>query len=358
MTDIIVIGGGMAGLSAAARLSADANVTLLEAEDSLGYHASGRSAALLEKNYGAASVQALNRASEAYLRDHDGGYLSPRGLMLLAHPNEDAGFVADMQYMALTEITPAEACAMIPVLDPAKLHRAAYHADAQDIDTDRLLQGFAKTLRRNGGQVLTRRRVDLITRTGQHWEVRAGNHVYHAPLLVNAAGAWADDVAKKAGIAPLGIVPHRRSMARIPAPAGADVTGWPIFFGIRESWYAKPDAGALLVSPADEDPVPPHDAWADDITLAQGIARYQDMVTPPVTRMLSSWAGLRSFAPDRTLVLGRDRHVPEFIWCAGQGGYGIQTSPAASQLVADIVMGRASVLSQKTVAALSPDRFS
>jgi len=155
----------------------------------------------------------------------------------------------------------------------------------------------------------------------------------------------------------LGIVPHRRSMARLAAPGGHDTTKWPMFFGPNESWYAKPDAGALLVSPAEEVATHPHDAYADDMTLAEGLDRYQQMVTEPVTRPLATWAGLRSFAPDRTLVLGRDPHVPEFVWCAGQGGYGFQTSPAASALLADLVNGREPEIDAVSVAALRPDRL-
>jgi len=181
--------------------------------------------------------------------------------------------------------------------------------------------------------------------------------VLQARSIVNAAGAWVDVVANMAGIAPLGVRPLRRSIARIPAPGGHDVSRWPVMFGPGEDWYAKPDAGALLVSPADEVEIPPMDAWADDMVLAEGLARYAAHVTEPVTRMLSNWAGLRTFAPDRNLVLGPDASDPSFIWMAGQGGYGFQTAPAASQLVADLVAGRAPQIDAGMVAALSPARF-
>ena len=146
-------------------------------------------------------------------------------------------------------------------------------------------------------------------------------------------------------------------MARIPAPGGHDVSKWPMMFGPGEDWYAKPDAGALIVSPAEEDLMEPHDAWADDMVLAEGLARYEEMVTEPVTRLLASWAGLRTFAPDRVLVIGPDVREPGFFWLAGQGGYGFQTSAAASQLAADLIGGRAPELSAELVAALSPGRF-
>jgi glycine/D-amino acid oxidase-like deaminating enzyme len=174
---------------------------------------------------------------------------------------------------------------------------------------------------------------------------------------VNAAGAWVDEVADMAGIARLGVTPMRRSMARIPAPGGHDVSTWPVVFGPGENWYAKPDAGALLVSPAEEVEMPPMDAWADDMMLAEGLARYEAHVTEPVTRMLSNWAGLRTFSPDRNLVLGPDAADPAFIWMAGQGGYGFQTAPGASQLVADLVAGTPPQIDAQMVARLSPARF-
>lgn len=170
-------------------------------------------------------------------------------------------------------------------------------------------------------------------------------------------GAWDDQVAALAGVAPLGLTPLRRSMARIPAPGGLDVAGWPMIFGCGESWYAKPDAGALIVSPAEEDPAAPHDAWADDMVLAEGLARYEEMVTAPVTRMIANWAGLRTFAPDRVPVIGPDAAEPSFFWLAGQGGYGFQTSPAAAGLVADLLTGRAPAVGQALADRLSPRRF-
>lgn len=354
MSDIIVIGGGIAGLSAAARLSADAAVTVLEMEPVTGYHSSGRSAALIEENYGAPSVQALNRASMAYFKE--GGYLSQRGLMIVAGHDEQEAFRVDLDHMGVTEIAPNDACARVPILDPAKVGFAGYHAEAFDIDTDRLMQDFIRTLRANGGQVITEAVVTAIQQDAHGWHVSAGAE-YTAPTLVNAAGAWADLIAGIAGVTPLGIIPHRRSMARLAAPGGHDTSNWPMFFGTNEGWYAKPDAGALLVSPAEEVATHPHDAFADDMTLAEGLDRYQQMVSEPVTRPVATWAGLRSFAPDRTLMLGRDAHTPEFVWCAGQGGYGFQTSPAASNLLADLVSGRTPDLDPSAVAALRPDRL-
>lgn len=355
MQDFIIIGGGMAGISAAARLSELGSVTVLEQEEALGYHASGRSAAMFEENYGPAPVVALSRASAAHHRA--AGCLSPRGFLLLGGAGEEAAFDHDMQDLGLEEITTAEARAMVPILHPKRVARAGWHADAQDLDADLLLQGFARCARANGTQIRTRAPATAISRSTLGWQVTAGGDVYEARKLINAAGAWADQVARLAGIAPIGLQPKRRSMARLPAPGGHDVGNWPMFMGPNESWYAKPDAGKLLVSPAEADPTEPHDAFADDMVLAEGLARYEEMVTEPVTRVETNWAGLRSFAPDRVLVLGPDPAQRDFIWCAGQGGYGFQTAPAASQLLADLVAGTPSELGADIVALLSPERL-
>lgn len=355
MIDFLIIGGGIAGLSAGARLSEYGTVTVLEAEDALGYHASGRSAAMFASGYGLPPTVALNGSSADYMHNANGGYLSPRGFMLVAGHDERDRFEADVKDLNLSPIDTSDALNRVPVLNPKKLGFAGVDDSAQDIDTDRLLQDFAKAIRGNGGQVLTRNAVTSISHSG-HWHVVAED-VFQARTLINAAGAWADVIARMAGIDTIGLTPCRRSMARLPAPGGNDVTGWPMVMGVGESWYAKPDAGKLLVSPADADPVEPHDAYADDMVLAEGLARYEEMVTEPVTRVETNWAGLRSFAPDKTLVLGPDPDHPDFVWCAGQGGYGFQTSPAASRLLADLVTGNQPELDPKIVSQLRPDRL-
>ena len=357
MQDFLIIGGGIAGISAAARLSHLGSVTLLEAEPALGYHASGRSAALFEPRYGLAPVVALSLASEEHHRHAEGGVLSPRGMMIVARESEAEAFAEDVEVMGLDPITLAEARAMVPILNPDAVALAAFAGHAWDIDTDRLIQDFLREARGNGAQVITSARVTGIARDAGGWTVTSAAGAHSGRVLVNAAGAWVDGVAQMAGVRPLGFVPNRRSMARIPAPGGHDLSRWPMIFGAGEGWYCKPDAGALIVSPAEEHPMEPHDAWADDMVLAEGLARYEAMVTEPVTRMISNWAGLRTFAPDRVLVIGPDPAVPDFFWLAGQGGYGFQTAPAASQLAADLIAGHAPALDAATVAALSPARF-
>ena len=345
--DVIIVGGGVAGLTLGAALAPHAGVCLIEAEAQLGHHASGRSAALFEENYGSAPVRALTRAGRAFYEA--GGYLSPRGVMLVAGPGEEERFAAEAIDMGMEGIGPEEARTHWPVLDPEASPLAAANMRTPGIDTDRLLQDSAKAIRAHGGTILTGTRIEAV---GPAW--RVGDHT--APILVNAAGAWADAVAEAAGIAPIGIVPHRRSIAVVDGPDGVDLSAAPMLFGLGEAWYAKPEAGRILVSPADETPVKPHDAWAEDEELAEGIARYEAHVTHRVTRLRSSWAGLRSFAPDRSLVIGFGA-APGFFWLAGQGGYGFQTAPGAAALARDLILGRPPEIDAELVAALSPERF-
>ena len=354
MQDFLIVGGGVAGVSAAARLAPLGKVVLLEAEPHLAWHASGRSAALFEESYGTPATIELTRASRAYLEA--AGVLSPRGLMVVAAGGDIAAAEADAAALRLTPLSPDEARAKVPILN-GRLAYAAHSDAAQGIDTDRLIRGFARSARAAGGEIVTGARVEAIARTAAGWAATTAEGVHEARILVNAAGAWVDVVAAMAGVAPLGFTPLRRSMARLAAPGGHDTRGWPMIFGPGESWYAKPDAGALLVSPAEEDPAEPHDAWADDMVLAEGLARYEEMVTEPVTRPIATWAGLRTLALDRTLVIGRDPDEPSFFWLAGQGGYGMQSSPAASRLAADLIGGTPPELDAATVAALSPARF-
>lgn len=355
--DFLVIGGGIAGVSAAARLSELGSVTLIEQEPNLAYHASGRSAALFEPYYGKAPVVALSLASDAHLRHANGGVLTPRGMMILSDGSDADLFEAERQGFHLQDISVGEARAIVPIVDPAKVKRAAYAMNAWDVDTDRLVMDYVREAKARGAEFVTGAPATAIRKTDGRWSAITPRGDVEAHTLVNAAGPWVDRVAALAGVTPIGFTPLRRSMARLPAPGGHDVSGWPMTFGAGEAWYMKPDAGAIIVSPAEEHPMEPHDAWADDMVLAEGLARYEAMMTEPVTRLLSSWAGLRTFAPDRVPVIGRDAGDPSFVWVAGQGGYGFQSAPGASRLVADLVAGRHPEFGPEILAALSPARF-
>lgn len=356
MTRVLVIGGGVAGLSCAAHLAPHVPVTLLEAEVHLGHHASGRSAAMFLLNYGNDIVRALNAASLPALQAS--GVLRPKGFLLVADQAGAEMLGPEAESFGAREISVAEAQAMLPILDPTVTVRAARLEGAQDLDTHAVMEHFRQSARAAGAVLATGQRVCRIDRTEGAWQVETQSGArFTADLLVNAAGAWADPVAEMAGVASLGIQPYRRSMARLPAPGGHDTSHWPFTDAVGESWYAKPDAGGWLVSPSEEDPVPPQDAWADDMVIAEGLDRYARYVTEPVTRVTQTWAGLRSFAPDRALVIGPDAAEPAFLWCAGQGGYGFQTAFAAGQLLADLALERSPVLDDATRAALDPARF-
>lgn len=363
--DILVIGGGMAGIGAAACCSPDAKVVVLEAEPQPGCHATGRSAAIFVANYGNDVIRAATAASHGELANPpddlaETSLLAPRGELMIATAEEEELFERHMAGATSTqEITPQEAVGLFPILRPERIARACYEAEASDIDVDRLLQGYLRLLRRQGGKLVTGARVQAIRFNSGAWEVETAAGDFAAPVVVNAAGAWADAVAQLAGLSPLGLTPLRRSAAILPAPLGHDVARWPAVVSMAETWYAKPEAGKLMVSPADEDPVEPQDAWADDMVLAEGLERYAQAVTVPVTRVERSWAGLRTFAPDRSPVVGFDPAAEGFFWLAGQGGYGIQTAPALSRLAAALLGGAegTAVLPRAIVSALAPNRL-
>ena len=355
----------MAGIGAAARVAPAAKVIVLEAEDQPGRHSTGRSAAIFIGNYGNAVIRAANAASQGELAAPpddlaDSSLLTPRGELLIATPEEVERFEQHMAGASETEeIDPDEAVRRFPILRRERIARACYDSTAEDIDVDRLLQGYLRLLRRHGGRLITDARASEIARQNGTWRVSTPAGEFEAPVIVNASGAWADITARLAGLAPLGLQPLRRSAAILPAPEGRDVSGWPAVCSISETWYAKPEAGKLMVSPADEDPVEPHDAWPEDMVLAEGLDRYEQAVTVPVTRVERTWAGLRTFAPDRTPVVGFDPAAEGFFWLAGQGGYGIQTAPALSRLAAALLTGcdGSDVLPRDAVAALAPHRL-
>lgn len=361
-SDFLVIGGGIAGVSAAAFLSQTANVTVLEAESSPGYHSTGRSAAIYIRNYGNATLRALNGAAHGFLEQPEGvsdtSLLSRRGELIVANAEELdslAAYCADAKGMETVPV--AEALKMVPTLRPDYVVAAAYEASASDIDVDRFLQGLLRLLKQRGGGLVTDAGARRITRNDGVWQVETAAGTYSAPVLINAAGAWADEVAAMASAKAVGIQPMRRSAAILPAPDGHSVDTWPLFVSAAERWYAKPEAGKLMVSPADEIPVDPHDAFVDDMVLAEGLHRYEQAVTTPVTRVETSWAGLRSFAPDRTPVCGFDPACEGFFWLAGQGGYGVQTAPALARLTTQLCLGQTPDLNPATVGAVDPARF-
>ena len=357
MQDIIIIGGGIAGLSVGGRLSEEANITLIEAEENLGYHTSSRSAAAFIEDYGNNTIRELNKGSKPYLQSKEVDVLSPRGSLFLGKENEKEAFKRQCIEFAHDEISIADAKNLFEIVNFKTAKYAAYREDILDIDTDKLLQHFTKIINKNNNNIITRSKVTKISFDQHKWHVEADGNSYSSDILVNASGAWADEIAVLANLKPLGLSPLKRSMARVPAPDNViNHKKWPMIHGVDESFYAKPDAGELIISPSEETKSFPHDAWPTEEDLAQGIFNFEEMVTFSVNRITSSWAGLRTFAPDRTLVIGHDPTNPHFFWLAGQGGYGFQTSAAASELASDIILGKKSNLGH-LIEKVSPKRF-
>jgi D-arginine dehydrogenase len=344
--DILVIGAGMAGASIAAALAPHARVAILEMEDRPGYHTTGRSAATYIETHGNKTIRKLTRASRTFLENPptevaDESPLWTMGLLHVAHQGQEAAFDDLLRGASwLVEITPSEAVGHVPLLDPNAIRRAAFEASAMGIDVERLHSGYLRAAKARGATLFCHARVEALHKDGRNWRLETTAGAFAAPVVVNAAGAWADQVAKAAGAAPVGLTPMRRSAAIIPPPEGIDVSGWPVVGDVEETYYFLPMGGKLMVSPADETPVEPHDAYADDLDLAEGIDRFQRAVTFEVRRVEHTWAGLRTFAPDRSPVVGFDPRCEGFFWFAGQGGYGIQMAPAMATLGASLILDR------------------
>ena len=339
--DIAVIGAGMAGASLAAALAGRAQVLLAEAEDRPGYHATGRSAAFWTESYGGPGVQPLTTASGPFL--HDGGFLSPRGALTIARtadaPALDRFGAAFAGLGVRVEMLGRAALAeRIPGLR-AEWTAGALEPDCSDIDVAGLHQHYLATARRGGCVLWTRAGLAAAGRGQGGWELGfVDGRTARADVLVNAGGAWADAVAQAAGVRPIGIAPYRRTVAQVrtaPAPPG----DLPLVLDLREEFYFKPDSGRLWISPHDETPSLPCDAAPEEIDVALAIDRLGAVVDWSVERVEHKWAGLRSFAPDRLPVYGFDPAAPGFFWFAGQGGFGIQTAPAAADLAARLILG-------------------
>jgi len=366
-SDIIVIGGGMAGMSVAAHLSAAASVTVLEMEEQPGFHSTGRSVATYIENYGSQVVRCLNRASANFLATPDDAFwqhdlLSPRGLLYFARNGDSAHCDAILEgARGIEEITVKDAVSRVPIFRADRLERALFEASAQDIDVAEMLAGYRRRLRANGGTLICSAPVTGLARSAGTWCIDAGSETHEAALVINASGAWADHVAGLAGLEPLGLQPKRRSVATVPMPDDIACAQWPICADSAEAFYFKPETGALLVSPADETPVDAHDAYADDMALAEGLDRFQGATTVEVARLGHTWGGLRTFSPDGSHVIGEDPRADGFFWLAGQGGYGIQSAEGAALAAAGLVLNK--VLPDAVTATgldasqIAPDRF-
>ncbi|HVY52140.1 FAD-dependent catabolic D-arginine dehydrogenase DauA [Hypericibacter adhaerens] len=369
--DFIVIGAGMAGASASCELAAQGRLLMLEQEDQPGYHTTGRSAALYAETYGNATVRGLTTGGKPFYLDPPAGFaahplLLPRGVVFIGRADQrrslDA-FLAEVSGLRsnIRRIAPAEVEGRVPVFRPGYVADAVLDPDAMDIDVHGLHQGYLKGMRARGGQLLTDARVTGLARQDGRWRVESKAGSFSGRVIVNAAGAWADEIGSLAGAAPIGLVPKRRTAIQFRPPAGMDVMRWPTIIDADEQFYFRPDAGKLMASPADETPMPPCDVQPEDLDIAILVDRLEQAVTMPIPRIEHRWAGLRSFVADKTPVVGYDERVADFFWLAGQGGYGIQTAPGIAKLVAALAQ-RKPVPQELadlgvTEAALSPARL-
>lgn len=371
--DYIIVGAGIAGASLAYRLPNNKTAIIIEQESQAGYHSTGRSAAIFIESYGTPTIRALTVASNDFFTNPPQGFadqkiLTPRGVLYIATAEQEDLLEQSYQDFAaqgldIRRLTMQQVLEMAPCLNPEKIVAAIYDNAAQDIDVHALHQGFLKGAQSKGVKLLTNARVAEAALENGNWKVSFDNNpeVIYGHKIVNAAGAWADHIANICGVKPLGIQPKRRSAFLFNPPEGVNHTNWPAVIDIGENFYFKPDAGMLLGSPANQDPVPAHDVVAEEIDVATGIYHIEEVTNLKIHRPSHTWAGLRSFASDGEFVIGNDPANPQFFWLAGQGGYGIQTSAGASQLAADLLLNNpvSEYLTKLSIdpAVVSPARF-
>jgi D-arginine dehydrogenase len=342
--DFLIVGAGIAGASVAARLSESHSVVLVDMEERAGYHTTSRSAASYEPNYGPPPMLAFTRASESFFKNSPIGFtdtalLTPRGSLFLEAEGQAERTTKLLAHAAeFKEISIDDAVAMLPILRPYYAKRCFLDSNTADIDVDLLHRGFLRQFKSNGGTTLLASPVREANRKQHQWHVKCGSTDISATILINAAGAWGDEIAKLCGASPIGLQPKRRSIGVVPMPDGLAFSHWPMVTDVGETWYAKPQSGKLIVSSADATPVDPHDAYADDMAIAEGIDRLMTATTIEVERLEHSWGGLRSFAPDGNPAVGFDAKVDGYFWLIGQGGYGIQSSPALSETAAALAL--------------------
>jgi D-arginine dehydrogenase len=348
--DVIVIGGGIAGVSIAYELSKSVAVTVLEMESTLAYHTTGRSAALYLETYGGEQVRALTTASRAFFEDppvhFERALMTPRPLLQFA--SEGRGHVVERMHAAVLPLVPdaelldGDRCReLFPLLRPEAAVRGMHEPRAMALDVAAIHQGYVSGARANDTTIVRDAAVASVESGAIAWTVTtADGRVHQAPVVVDAAGAWADAVATAAGLRPMGLTPLRRTIFMVASPLGEQGRGLPNCSDVDEAFYVNPEGTQFLCSPADETPCPPSDAKPDELEIARAIEAINSATTIGVRGIRSSWAGLRTFAPDRNLVVGEDPEASGFFWMAGQGGYGIQTAPAAARLGAALVLGQ------------------
>jgi D-arginine dehydrogenase len=366
--DILIIGGGVGGLSAAAALAPHARVVLLEAEEQTGFHSSGRSATMFHYALGNPLVRQLTRISRSLFDDPPPEFESAPGypLPILVHARAeeidelDRAAAEMAAFTTLERVDEARLVELCPILRAGDGGSVAGLADhgAMRIDQHALMQGYVRRIRIAGGRIETGRRIAKIGRYKGNWIVTSerGDR-FTAPILVNAAGAWGDVIAQMAGVAPIGLSPLRRTIITFDAPAGVDPARLPFAKTVRDELYFSGESGRLFASPMDEGPSEPCDSQPDEIDVATAAYRVEERTTVEVRRVHARWSGLRTFAPDRIPVLGFDPEVDGFFWCVGQGGAGLQTSPGSAAVVESLIAGTPWPLPDVAPEALGPVRF-
>ena len=364
---VVVVGAGIAGASAAWHLAEHASVVIVERETQAGAHATGRSAALHTETSGAPVVSALAAASRPFLAEPPAGFadhplLSRRGLLWIAraserHLLEDKAVAAEAHGVEVHRLDSSQCCELVDVLRPDAAVAGVFEPGAMTIDVDGLLQGFLRGARRKGAELCLDAGVTAHTARAGGWRVQASGRHWDCDVVVNAAGAWCDPLAELAGVAPLGLRPLRRSVFVFPPPSGIDASAWPMVWDIGNRFYFEPEGPMLLVSPVDEIPSEPCDARPEMEDIALGVEELEEASTLQVRGVRRTWAGLRTFTADNVPAAGFDPDHPGFFWLAGQGGYGIKTSPALGQLCAALILGQTPPVAPDTVKALDPARF-
>ena len=347
--DILIVGAGIAGASAGYFLAGQRRVVVLERESQPGYHSTGRSAALFTEYYGNAIIRALTVASRGFLEAPPAGFadhplMSPRGTMFIARDDQRATLARQLEEAqalvpTIHAVDMKRATALYPPLRAGHITAAFYEPDSKDMDVHAIHQGYLRGLKAAGGTVVCDAELTALERRGGQWHARTKAGAFRAPIVIAAAGAWCDEVGRLAGAAPIGLVPKRRTALTFDPPAGAECRAWASITDADEDFYVKPDAGALLGSPADETPVPPQDAQPEEIDIAIAVERIEAASRLRIRRIKNKWAGLRSFVADKTFVVGYDSEAEGFFWLAGQGGYGIQSAPAMGRLSAALALG-------------------
>ena len=367
--DVAIIGAGIAGASIASEIGADRSVLLLEAEEHPGYHSTGRSAAFWTESYGGPLVQPLTSASRAFLENpppefSESSFLRRRGAVNIARDDQEnlvEQFLTDFadNGLAMERWTWAQAASLVPDLKPDWTH-AIYEPNCRDIDVAALHAAYLRDAKRKAVDLVCRAPVSQIGRQNGGWALNARDETYRATVLVNAAGAWADGIARLAGAQPIGIQPLIRNMVQIETDPPS-TRNMPLVVGLDGSFYFKPEAGgSYWLSPHDEIPTEAGDVAPDELSVAIAIDRFEKVMDVAVKRVARKWAGLRSFAPDRLPVIGFDSATDDFFWFAGQGGFGIQTAPAAAKLARSLLLGQPPDSSLHTVDAslYAASRFS